>query len=195
MKYQIPNNQDEILPNKLGLKTSDEIGRSEFEGFLKAEIIFSEKLTSRTKFNVNYIKKLHKTALGHLYSFAGNFRDVNMSKGGFPFASARFLSQTMADFENEILNNLPNSYTLKEALITDLARVHGELLVIHPFREGNGRTARILANLMVFKQGFDPLKFELINDNRFDQYVEAVQSCAKKDYSKMVKIMELIFPD
>lgn len=195
MKYQIPNNQDEILPNKLGLKTSEEIGRSEFEGFLKAEIIFSEKLTSRTKFNVNYIKKLHKTALGHLYSFAGSFRDVNMSKGGFPFASARFLPKTMVEFENEILINLPNQYSSKEALIFDLARVHGELLVIHPFREGNGRTARILSNLMVFKQGFDPLKFEMINDSRFDQYVKAVQSCTKKDYSKMEKIMELIFPD
>jgi cell filamentation protein len=195
MKYQVPNNQDEILPNKLGLKTTEEIGRSEFEGFLKAEIIFSEKLTSRTKFNVNYIKKLHKTSLGHLYSFAGSFRDVNMSKGGFPFASARFLSQTMAEFENEILLSLPNHYSTKEALIVDLARVHGELLVIHPFREGNGRTARILANLMAFKQGFDPLKFEMINDSRFEQYVEAVQSCAKKDYAKMEKIMELIFPD
>jgi cell filamentation protein len=89
MKYQIPNNQDEILPKKIGLKTSDGISRSEFEGFLKAEIIFSEKLTSRTKFNVNYIKKLYKTALSHLYTIAGNFLYVNMSKGGFPFASAK----------------------------------------------------------------------------------------------------------
>ena len=193
-KYNAPNNENEILPNLLGLKSSDEIAMSEFEGFLKAEIQRTENLTVRTKFNVSYILKMHKLSLGHLYSFAGKYRDVNISKGGFAFPASRFLPQTMQEFEDLILSKLPNEYNTKDELIKDIAKVHGELLFIHPFREGNGRTARMLANLMLRKQGYDSLKFELITEKEFDMYVLAVQSSADKNYQKMENIINSIFP-
>src|ERR1035437_8105782 len=194
MKYDSPNNQNEILPNLLDLKSQGEVVLSEFEGFLKAEIQLTETLTGRTKFNISYILKIHKLSLGHLYSFAGKYRDVNISKGGFPFAASRFLPATMKSFEEEILSNLPNEYQSKNELIRDIAKVHGELLFIHPFREGNGRTARILANLMCSKQGYESLHFELITESKFDEYVSAVQLSAKKDYTKMEEIIRFIFP-
>jgi cell filamentation protein len=194
MKYNVPNNESEILPNLLGLTTAGEIGLSEFEGFLKAEIFFTEKLSPRTRFSVTYIKRLHKTALQHLYGFAGKYRDVNMSKAGFPFPAAKFLVENMDEFQIEVLSKLPNRYDRKEDLIRDIAVVHAELLFIHPFREGNGRTARILANLMCRKQGYKALKFELITDKLFPLYILAVQQAAKKDYAKMIGIIETIFP-
>ena len=183
--------EGEILPNLLGLKSAEEIALSEFEGFLKAEIVLTEDLSTRTKFSASYIQHIHKLALGHLYPFAGKYRDVNLSKGGFPFAAARFLNQSMNRFEGEVLSKLPNKYSNKLELIHDIAVVHGELLFIHPFREGNGRTARILANLMSRKQGFEALKFDLID---FDSYVLSVQRSAKKDYTKMIELMTSIFP-
>jgi cell filamentation protein len=195
MKYSTPNNQTEILPNILGLKSTEDIAASEFEGFLRAEILLTEALIKRTRFNTKYILKIHKLGLGHLYSFAGKYRDVNISKGGFPFAAARFLPSSMELFENEILLKLPNQYDNKGELIKDIAMVHGELLFIHPFREGNGRTARILANLMARKQGFGSLMFEKIGEKEFELYVAAVQSAANKDYEKMEHVIRLIFPD
>ncbi len=95
MKYELPDSQKEILPNLLGIESIEALGLSEFEGFLKAEIMYTEKLTARTKFSASYILRLHKLALGHLYSFAGELRSVNMSKAGFVFAAARYLPQTM----------------------------------------------------------------------------------------------------
>ena len=195
MKYNLPDNQSEVLPNILGLKSPEKIALSEFEGFLKAEIQLSESLSSRTKFNISYILKSHKLSLGHLYSFAGKYRDVNISKGGFAFPASRFLPQTMEDLETQILSKLPNKYNSKDELIQDIAKVHGELLFIHPFREGNGRTARMLANLMSRKQGHDSLKFELITEKDFSSYVSAVQSSADKNYKKMEIIIDSIFPD
>jgi hypothetical protein len=47
---------------------------------------------------------------------------------------------------------------------------------------------------MCRKQGFKALKFELINEKQFPFYVEAVQNVAKKDYGKMIGIIETIFP-
>jgi cell filamentation protein len=194
MKYKSPDNQGDILPNLLSLTTEKEINESEFEGFLKAEIYFTEKLSSRTKFDAKYILGLHKMSLIHLYSFAGKYRDVNMSKGGFPFAAAKFLPETMTEFEKEILSKLKNKYERQEDLIKDVAIVHGELLFIHPFREGNGRTARLLANLMVRKAGLESLKFENVGKKEFEDYVKAVQNCANKDYSKMIDFIKSIFP-
>lgn len=195
MKYNLPGNQSEILSNILKLTSNEDIALSEFEGFLKAEIVLTERLTSRTKFNVNYILQIHKLSLQHLYSFAGKLRDVNMSKGGFPFPGAKYLAQSMLTFDNEVLKNIPNKYNSKENLISDIATVHGELLFIHPFREGNGRTSRMLANLMVRKQGYESLLFERINTDNFSIYINAIQKSAEKDYEPMKKFIESIFPD
>jgi cell filamentation protein len=101
----------------------------------------------------------------------------------------------MSTFEKEILSGLKNTYKKKEDLVRDIATVHGELLFIHPFREGNGRTARLLANLMSRKAGYESLKFEKVGKKEFEKYVVAVQSCAKKDYKKMIEFIESIFPD
>jgi cell filamentation protein len=194
MKYHTPADQDEILPNIPGYKTLEEITISEFEGFVSAEIILTERLTQRTKFNCAYILSIHKMALAHLYPFAGKYRDVNMSKGGFQFAAARFLPQTMAAFEQNILKVLPGSYEHENELIRDIAKVHAELLFIHPFREGNGRTARVLANLMCRKQGYATLNFDLIKQEAFEIYVTAVQAAAGQDYRRMEELIRLIFP-
>ena len=195
MKYQTPNNQSEILPNLLGLKSAEDIALSEFEGFLKAEIMLTQKLSSRTKFDVSYILKIHKLSLGHLYSFAGKCRDVNLSKGGFPFAAAKFLHETMNTFNEDILSKLAKEYKNRQELIADISKVHGELLFIHPFREGNGRTARILANLMSRKQGYESLLFDKVGKSEFEFYVLAVQLSAEKNYSKMEQFITSIFPE
>ena len=192
-KYVSSPQESELFPNKLNLSNREEIDKAEFEGFLLAELSLTEELTSRTKFNIKYIKRIHKLSSGHLYSFAGKFRTVNMSKGGFLFPAAKFISQNMDNFEKEILLNLPAKYESDQALIKDIAKVHGEFLFIHPFREGNGRTARVLANLMVRKYGIKALNFEKITENVFPEYVIAVQSVADRNYEPMEKIIKLIF--
>ena len=60
--------------------------------------------------------------------------------------------------------------------------MHGKRLFIHPFREGNGRTAQLLANLMYRKAGYEGLLFEKTGKKRLEKYVIAVQNCANKDY-------------
>lgn len=78
-----------------------------------------------------------------------------------------------------------------------MAKVHAELLFIHPFREGNGRTARLLANLMVQKQGYKKLDFSRITSTStyFNKYVNAVQMAANKEYGYMEEIIKMTFED
>lgn len=189
-KYTTNRDESEILPNLKDLTTQEEIAEAEFEGFLTAEIMLTEQLTTQTRFDCKYILRMHKLALGDLYTFAGKYRTVNMSKGGFLFPSARFIPQSMQIFEDEILSKLPDIYVDKYLLIKDVALVHGEFIFIHPFREGNGRTARMLANLMVRKQGYPGLRFDKIN---FREYVIAVQKICEQNYLPMERIIESVF--
>ncbi|MFN3772661.1 Fic/DOC family protein [Cloacibacterium normanense] len=194
-KYSVNPNEEEILPNLLNSNSLREIQEAEFEGFLYAELLLTTQLTEKTKFDVDYIKNIHFLALKDVYAFAGNFRTVNISKQGFMFPTARFLDQSMQEFQTEILNKLLNEYVKLDSVlfIEDLARVHAELLYIHPFREGNGRTARVLLNLMLRKNGWEPLDFSKMNEELFQQYVIAVQSSAMKNYEPMKKVIEQLF--
>ena len=194
-RYSVNPNEEEILPNLLNSNSLREIQEAEFEGFLYAELLLTTQLTEKTKFDVDYIKNIHFFALKDVYAFAGNFRTVNISKQGFMFPAARFLDQSMQEFQTEILNKLLNEYVKLDSglFIEDLARVHAELLYIHPFREGNGRTARVLLNLMLRKNGWEPLDFSKMNEELFQQYVIAVQSSAMKNYEPMKKVIEQLF--
>lgn len=185
-RYTTNHEEGEVLQNLLGITDQGLLHAAEFEGFLMAEILFTERLSSDTRFTVKYIQDIHYTALHRLYSFAGKFRTVNMSKGGFVFPAARFIPESMSTFEKEFLLPLPKTYPDKASLARDIARIHGELLFIHPFREGNGRTARVLANLMARKQGYNGLDFKHLD---FDEYVIAVQQSARRNYSLMEKII------
>lgn len=193
MKYELPSNEGEVLPNLLDLTRPEDIAEAEFEGFTEAEIILTEELEEATRFTSVDVQRLHALALGRLYAFAGKWRDVNLSKGGFTFAAARFLPETMAAFDRDVLAKLDYSGD-RDRLIVDIATVHAELLFIHPFREGNGRTARVLANLMARRAGNGTPRWEMIDEIGFDAYVKAVQAAAGQHYHPMATIIRAILP-
>lgn len=195
MKYAYPKGEAENFPNKLGITDAAEIGRLEASGFALAEEVAYSQLKYDTVFNLAYLYELHSLALAHLYEFAGRLRTVDMSKGGFRFPSAFHLPQTIATFEKEHLLNLPLNYELESDLINDIGRVHAELLFIHPFRDGNGRTARLLANLMALRVRDEPLDFRtLISEKGYNpKYLKAVQRAGIGDYSHMQDLMKTCF--
>lgn len=73
-------------------------------------------------------------------------------------------------------------------MINHVAPLHAELLFIHPFREGNGLTARLFADLIALKSGFDRFIFEKITEKRMPKYITAVQSAADKNYEPMIQL-------
>lgn len=194
-KYKVPQDEQEgqVLPNKLNITDLREIELAEAKGFISAQIILRSELNSETKFDLKYILRIHELALGEIYSFAGKTRKVDMSKGGFRFPSAYHLDNTLKEFDNTLLKTIGNNYQNVSELIEDISKVHAELLFIHPFREGNGRTARILANLMAEKAGYDRILFErLDNEEMFAKYIKAIQQTAGT-YKSMQDLICLLF--
>jgi cell filamentation protein len=182
-----------VLENKLKITDPLKAAEEETIGFIRAQVAFTEKLSKRTRFNEKYIKDLHRTSLGHIYPFAGSYRTVNLSKAGHPFLPYIFIPRGMNYLEQEFLSKLPTDYDNVEKLIEDIAIVHCELIHIHPFREGNGRTARIFSDLMANRAGYPTLDLNKFRKENYPDYVFALNKGDEKDYSSMIAIIARLF--
>lgn len=196
MKYDIPRHEGEDLPNKLGLTDNHEIGLAESVGFEAAESQLVEMLTMETVFDAEYICEIHRLALGHIYEFAGRYRRVNLAKGGFSFSPAANLIESMRLLDTNFLSKIQDRIWGQVELRDLLADIHAELLFIHPFREGNGRTARLLNRLVCFQQDIPrPNEAVFLSEGKYnDDYIRAVQRAAVEDYEPMRNLFRLVLP-
>lgn len=113
-----------------------------------------------------------------------------MSKGDLRFATASQIPHLMEELENGPLREFtPCRFDSVEQIARVLAVVHVELVLIHPFREGNGCVARMLANLMALQAGLAPFDFSALRGSKRKEYFAAVQAGFDRDY----KLMEEIF--
>ena len=86
------------------------------------------------------LRQIHAYIFGGLYDFAGQIRNVNISKGGFMFANALYLDETL-----QMIEKMP------EETFAQIVQKYVEMNIAHPFREGNGRTTRIWLDLILKK--------------------------------------------
>jgi len=73
-----------------------------------------------------------------------------------------------------------------------LAVVHAELMLIHPFRDGNGRVGRMLSVLMSLQAGLPPLDFRGILGKSRQDYFSAVQAGLSRNYGPMEEIFKSV---
>lgn len=104
----------------------------------KAYTLFESDLINSIEVGtVKGLQQIHAYLFGGLYDFAGKIRTVNIAKGGFQFAMAQYLPQTLANIEK-----------MSETTFDDIMDKYVEMNIAHPFREGNGRSTRIWLDLM-----------------------------------------------
>jgi cell filamentation protein len=178
-----------VLKNLLGVKSKRQMdqveGREQFQAFDKLVKIFGQN----HRFHANDICKIHEVWLAQVYVWAGQYRQVNISKGDFPFAVAKQIPSLMADFERNYLNQYtPCRFKSMDEIVEAIAVIHTELVLIHPFRDGNGRVARMLASLMALQAGFPPLNFSGIKGPQRKEYFSAVRAGLGRNYKPMEKI-------
>jgi cell filamentation protein len=178
-----------VLKNLLGLKKQSEADRTEalrhFETLEKVVRIYDES----HRFTADDICHIHKIWLKSIYAWAGIYRSVNITKGNFTFASADQIPVLMKEFENEYLSKYtPCRYKSIPEIAKALAVVHVELVLIHPFREGNGRLARILSILMALQAGLPALDFGALRGKKKQEYFAAVRAGLDRNYMPMQKV-------
>ena len=130
--------------------------------------------------------------MGNIYEWAGKYRQVNISKGDFHFAAAAQVPKLMAELESHLREFTPCKLNSMDKVAEALAVVHTELVLIHPFREGNGRVARLLSILMAIQSRLPPLDFSGIVGKKKKEYILAVQEGMSHNYEPMEKIFRSV---
>jgi len=184
-----PGSRGRVLKNLLSIKSKREMDRVEAREQLRALEELSNLYNADHRFTSADICKMHKIWLGKIYEWAGQYRQVNVSKGDFPFAAAKQVPGLMAEFEKGPLKKFtPCRFRDQKDVARAMAIVHTELVLIHPFREGNGRVARILSTLMVLQAGLPPLDFGGIKGRKREEYFAAVRAGLDNNYEPMERI-------
>ncbi len=141
------------------------------------------------RFTAADVCEIHRVWLGEIYEWAGRYRQVDVSKGEFPFAAAAQIPALMTAFEQgPLCRHTPCNVTARADVVRALAEVHTELVLIHPFRDGNGRVARLLSTLMALQAGLPLLDFLAIVGENKNAYFSAVQAGLDKNYEPMGRI-------
>ena len=127
------------LENKLSITDSATLAREE-ERITKtraAELFDLGLLDSYEVGTFAGLAQIHAYLFGEVYDFAGQIRTVNIAKGGFRFAPAMYLEAALAHIDH-----------MPQATFDEIVEKYVEMNIAHPFREGNGRSARLWFDAM-----------------------------------------------
>jgi cell filamentation protein len=174
-QYQ-PGSSNQVLLNKLGIINPEEMDEIELGLLDELTSVLLDDIEVDQRISAADLCEWHRRWLGNVFSWAGQYRSVNMAKGDFQFATAHLIPQLMQTFEEKFLYAYtPCEDMDDEQLVEALANVHLEFILIHPFREGNGRLGRLLATIMALQAGRPPLDYTYLTEHK-NEYIQAIHA-------------------
>lgn len=174
-----------VLRNRRGLRDANLLDEFEASATQRRLIELFIHPTKGT-FNLAHLQAIHRYIFQDLYDWAGQFRTVNISKGGNLFGSAQFIEMALGS----TLDKLP-----RENFLRGLDREHfaercgwyfGEINAIHPFREGNGRAQREFLRQLAAQAGY---QLDWRQVDRDTMTAASRESFSTGDNSSMVAII------
>ena len=157
------------LENKLGIESSADLACEE-EKISKRkalEMFESGYLDSLSAGTFEALSLIHKYLFDEIYDFAGNIREVNISKGSFRFAPLMYLRAAL-----ENIDKMP------QTTFDEIVEKYVEMNIAHPFREGNGRVTRIWLDLIFKKELGMVVDWSLVDK---EDYLLAMERSPVKD--------------
>lgn len=165
-----------VLNNKLGIHDNDELNKAE-------RMITSYKLTQLylnpgdQTFDVNHYLRIHKYLFDDIYPFAGTIRLEVISKR-ITFCLPHLIETNLKQTLDQARKRIP-AITDRQKLLAYITELYSDLDIIHPFREGNGRTEREfirqLIDYICKTNHLEPyyIDYRLLSERR-DEYIDAV---------------------
>lgn len=145
--------ETDVLINLLDIKNQEELSEAESAFSAERYRTYQARELSLEQFNLEHLQELNHHLFQDLFSWAGEIRTIDISKG-----STRFCTCNRIHTESsKLLANIPKLSTIDETsdLLESIAELFCELNLIHPFREGNGRTQRFFFEELLFVLGYE----------------------------------------
>lgn len=141
-----------ILQNLLNITTKQELEDAE-AAITSAAIASIPDQPPTGNFNLGHLQDIHWELFNVIYGWAGNLRIIEIAKGNTRFANSDIIEQAAHNVFKELhAENLLKDLQ-REKYIQRLAHFYSEVNVLHPFREGNGRTQRVFFSQLVAQSG------------------------------------------
>lgn len=178
-----------MLRNLLGIKRVGDMNLAETQALAIAQDLVLDRFGPAHRITAQDICQMHTLWLEDIYAWAGQYRTVNIGKGGFQFAHAPLIPGLMRELERGALGRHTPCRPADDAdLAMSLGEVHAELILVHPFREGNGRLARMLAVLMAAQAGLPVLDFKPMVGHGRRAYIAAIHAALSRDYKPLADV-------
>ncbi|MDR3322122.1 MAG: Fic family protein [Synergistaceae bacterium] len=164
------------LNNKLKIGDSAELARVEEKISKKnaKELFESGHLDELKAGKYSTLAEIHRVLFDEIYNFAGKTRDTNLAKGNFRFAPVMYLKSALDHID-----------AMPQSTFDEIIEKYVEMNIAHPFREGNGRSARIWLDLILKKELFQVVDWSKVDKN---DYLLAMERSPIKD----VEIKQLL---
>ena len=177
--------ESNVLINKLGIKDHNELVTAERE-ITSLKIAMAKVEPIQGHFDFSHLKAIHKFIFEDIYTWAGEIRHVNISKG-----NQFCLSQNIEMYAADIFSKLKSDNYLMDDngnIAHRLAYYLSEINVLHPFREGNGRTQRLFIEYHADNAGY---KVDF-SDVSAKEMIVASAEAFSLDYEKLNTMFERI---
>ena len=146
----------DILINKANVRSKEKLDNLEKD--IVTYRLFELRREGITgEFDKNHLISIHRRIFQDIYEFAGKYRNENIAKGVFLFSNFEFIDYSLDEIFKSLEKDIKDKVfenESKEEFAEKLAYYYAELNVVHPFREGNGRTIREFLRQLALKYGY-----------------------------------------
>lgn len=192
IKFEYPEGATPIDPDETaGLRLTHITTRGELDRWEQDNIVEALKWLDKVKptdiLNEQFVKQLHRHMFGNVWKWAGHFRQSDKNIGG-PWHQVAASLRNLCDDARlwiELHEELPDQIA---------ARFHHRLVSIHPFPNGNGRHARLMADLLLenilhrsrFTWGSEDLSQA---GNARQRYIAALHAADEHNYEPLLEFV------
>ena len=177
-----------VLKNKLNIRDNKLLKTAEEEiTLIKQMELFKNPI--KGNFSKAHLMNIHKFIFEDIYSFAGKIRREQISKADTMFYPPNLIDRELDKVFAKIKEKNMLKETDEEKIFDNLAYVMAELNIIHPFREGNGRSIREFIRLMAKRMGYDLnwgnvdkeelLEASILSVDNYNVLVKIIQNCVE----------------
>jgi len=178
-----------ILKNKKDIADLRALFIEEEKTLARAYELLLDEMRSDTPISSDLIKHIHGRIFSDLYEWAGRWRTASISKEGTTWPPPDYLGEAMIAFERDVLAKFPATSLMSDDLFCKaIGHIQGEFLAIHPFREGNARTIKLVTDLLAVQTGRLALVYDPSDIGR-DRYIEAARSALLQNYEPMIAVI------
>ena len=184
IKYCYPGTN--VLRNKLNIQDLDILHEAERDySSIRQVELYKKGITG--DFSLKHLCSIHRQLFQDIYSWAGELRTVDISKGTI-FCLVPFIEEQFAFLYRKLRKeNFLKDITDQKEMAEKLAYYLGEINMIHPFREGNGRTQRIYIEQLCMNNGRFEIDFTEVSKE------EMISASVRSSKSDKDLLEELIY--